>query len=117
MVQRRRDMFNEWRDLILKIPKNYPTLTEAQWMEAVKYFNGCAICGSESIDTRGYFIPFKSGGRYCDWNVIPMCEKCATNAKTTPGYFLVSRPVDMLKIVDYLEERIDAALRRDAEAK
>lgn len=110
-------MFNEWQDRISKIPRTCKTLTEDQWIEAVKYFDGCAICGSESIDTRGYFIPFKYGGRYCNWNIIPMCEKCATNAKRTPGYFLVSRPVDMLKIIDYLEERIDAALNGDADTK
>jgi hypothetical protein len=101
-------MYNEWLEKIKAIPKNYPTLTEQQWMEAVKHFNSCALCGNESIDARGYFVPFNKGGRYCDWNIIPLCERCATKTKTNPNYFL-DRPTGLANIVDYLEVKINGA--------
>lgn len=112
MQQRRVDFYNEWVEKISKIPKDYPTLTEDQWMEAVKHFNGCALCKSDDVDTRGYFIPFKNGGRYCDWNIIPVCDKCATEIRLNPNYFKNRRPAGLMDIVDYLEVRIDAALAR-----
>jgi hypothetical protein len=108
-------MHDAWVERIKKIPRNYPTLTEAQWLEAVRHFNGCALCDDESVDTRGYFIPFVRGGRYCNWNIIPVCYKCALKARALPNYFLWDRPKDLLKIIDYLEERIDEALAKSTE--
>lgn len=69
--------FNAWLDKVQRVPKDYPTLTEAQWLEACEHFKGCARCTSELIDTRGFFISRALGGRYCDWNIIPVCENCA----------------------------------------
>lgn len=109
MLNRRREIYNEWIESIRKIPKNYPTLTEEQWMEAVKHFGGCALCKDESIDARGYFIPFKLGGRYCDWNIIPVCAECATTARRNPNYFLWSRPAGLMDVIDYLEVKINNA--------
>ena len=113
---RREGVYNELLEKIAHIPKSYPTLSEAQWMQAVKHFNGCALCKSESVDTRGYFIPFNKGGRYCDWNIIPMCEKCAIKPKTNPNYFLNRRPEGLIDIIKYLEEKIDEASRKGAAA-
>lgn len=110
--QRREAIFDEWLDKVARVPKNYPTLTEAQWLEAVKHFGCCAMCGSEHIDTRGYFIPFKLGGRYCDWNVIPICEKCAFQFRKNPNFFLRQRPAGLINIIDYLEEKLNAAIRQ-----
>jgi hypothetical protein len=76
---RKFDNFEEWLNLIKKVPKPIHTLTEDEWLAACRYFEGCAFCGSDSIDTRAMFIPFKSGGRYCDWNVVPQCQKCANS--------------------------------------
>ena len=73
------EQFNEWLEKIRSVPKDYPSLTEAQWIEACNRFGGCARCGSEDIDSRGFFVGAQLGGRYCDWNVIPVCEKCATS--------------------------------------
>lgn len=113
-VRQRRDaIYNEWLDKIRSIPKSYPTLTEVQWLEAVKFFGRCALCESESVDARGYFVPFKLGGRYCDWNVVPLCEKCAMKVKTNPNYFQsYPRPVGLDKIIEYLEVRLDAAIAK-----
>ena len=69
--------YNDWLALIKKIPTPYKTLTEDEWLEACAHFGGCAYCGDEQIDARAMFIQFKKGGRYCAWNVVPMCDKCA----------------------------------------
>lgn len=71
------DRLRKHIELIQQIPKPYTFLTEADWLAACKYFNGCAICGSEHIDARSMFVAFRDGGRYCKWNIIPVCEKCA----------------------------------------
>lgn len=68
------ESFDTWLEQIKDLPS--PHLTEAQWNETCAYFNGCAVCGSEHIDTRTYFIPFKLGGKYTVWNVFPTCERC-----------------------------------------
>lgn len=73
------EQYNEWLKRIAAVPKNYPTLTEEQWMKACRHFNGCAKCGDENIEARGFFISFKNGGRYCDWNIIPLCSRCAAD--------------------------------------
>ena len=113
VYQRRREKFEEWKSKIASIPKDYPSLTEAQWLAAVKHFNGCALCGSEDVDTRGYFIHFSHGGRYCDWNIIPTCEKCA--AKTTkPTNPFLNRPAGLNGIVEYLEEKVNAAIEKSS---
>ena len=67
-------------------------LTEEEWMEACRYFDGCALCGSHDISTRGYFIRFEDGGRYNACNVIPMCEICATSLKRQPNPFIQMDP-------------------------
>lgn len=57
--------------------KNYShTLTEQEWHKACVHFNGCALCGNEYVTNRGYFIPFKSGGKYCVHNIVPLCDEC-----------------------------------------
>jgi hypothetical protein len=111
-LARRDAIYAEWKSRIAEVPKDYPPLTEEQWMEVVKHFNGCAMCGSEDISTRGYFVPFKEGGRYCDWNIIPLCEKCATTIKYKPNPFKYKRPKQLMDIVDYLEEKLNAAIKR-----
>lgn len=101
---------------------NTHPLTEEEWLEACRHFNGCALCGNESIDARGYFIPFKLGGKYVASNVIPLCEKCATSTRLTRNTNpfksldkILSRDTLLLNhikkdalnnIVDYLQPKI-----------
>ena len=73
--------YADWLNKIQKIQKPYKTLTEAQWLEACRFFDGCALCDREHISTRAYFIPFAEGGSYCSWNIIPLCDICATSMK------------------------------------
>lgn len=119
--------YAEWLDSIAKIPTPYKTLTEDQWLDACKHFGGCAYCGAEQIDARAMFISFKRGGRYCSWNIIPACERCATMSKQIENPFdhmdvTVHRSKTnatkkynydlskLQKIVDYLSEKMEEYL-------
>lgn len=55
----------------------FKSMKEDEWLEACRYFGGCAICGNEHIETRHFFIPFEEGGKYTAWNMIPLCGPCA----------------------------------------
>lgn len=92
-----RDRFDQWIDKVKQVPKDYPTLTEAQWLEACNFFNGCARCASEEIDTRGFFVGRELGGRYCDWNVIPLCTKCAKMWRLDKSMFIYAYHKDSVK--------------------
>jgi hypothetical protein len=113
------DTFAKWLGKIKLLPSDYPTLTQEQWLAACRHFGGCAYCGTESIDARAYFIPFKAGGRYCDWNMVPACEKCATRIKELDNPFAYLERAKERKalqgIIEYLEERLNAAVDRAAE--
>lgn len=113
--------FDNWLEKVRAVPKDYPTLTEEQWLAACRHFDGCARCHNSTIDSRGFFIGAKLGGRYCDWNVIPLCEKCATNWNLSLNIFKNARQRDhalkrhgeyrecLENIVDYLGGKLDAA--------
>lgn len=133
MKKRMRDRFDRWLEKVRLVPKDYPTLTEEQWLEACKFFNGCARCASDEIDTRGFFIGRELGGRYCDWNVIPLCTRCAKMWRLDKSMFVYAfhkdsvkkdkryRPLgasdnkrefrdSLEKLVSYLEVRLDNAI-------
>lgn len=114
--------FNEWLDKIKQVPKNYPTLSEEQWLEACTFFGGCARCGKDDIDTRGFFVGAKLGGRYCDWNIIPLCEKCANawDLEQSAFRYIERRKYTdktpeyhdcLIRIVEYLGGKLDDATR------
>lgn len=125
-IARRKELvasqLKEWQDIIAKVPTPYRTLTEKEWLEACSYFGGCAFCGKPQIDVRVMFIPFKSGGRYCAWNIVPSCEACATrctpkynpfhsmdnylNHGTTKYNKLGQTKAHLIKIVDYLQPKL-----------
>lgn len=81
LTDKSEETYAEWLKMIQQIPKPYKTLTEEQWLEACRYFDGCALCTRSHISTRAYFIPFSDGGSYCAWNIIPLCDICATALK------------------------------------
>lgn len=116
--------FDAWLAKVKLVPKNYPTLNEEQWLAACSHFNGCARCHSDDIDTRGFFISAALGGRYCDWNIIPLCERCATRWNLDKSVFAYVTRKDnaertseyrecLENIVEYLEVKLDAAVRYD----
>lgn len=117
-----KEAFNVWLEKVKRVPKSYPTLTEEQWLEACRYFDGCARCGSSDIDARGFFVGARLGGRYCNWNVLPLCEKCANNWDLNQSMFKYAEVRDhenrtsiyrtnMAKIVEYLGGKLDDAIR------
>lgn len=75
------ELFADWLSKIAKIEKPYKYLTEDEWLEACRHFDKCAICSTNEVAARGMFIQPQDGGAYCNWNVIPICEVCATEAK------------------------------------
>lgn len=77
--------FVDWCTTISKLP--FIPMTEEAWLEACQHFNRCALCDNPEIVARGYFIPFSAGGRYTAWNIIPLCEECATDLKLQPNIF------------------------------
>lgn len=112
-------LHEEWLDRIAAVPKDYPTLTEEQWLEACTYFNGCAWCGDHDIDTRGFYVDFQRGGRYCDWNIIPLCKVCARSVTSELNPYRLAEVRDralgntsylhrnnLQRIVDYLGEKL-----------
>lgn len=118
--QRQTDAFDEWIARIKSVPSNYPTLTEKQWLEACEFFNGCARCGDKVIDTRGFFVGAELGGRYCDWNIIPLCERCASRWNLSRNAFITAEKADyrehcsdyrecLAKIINYLGGKLDGA--------
>ena len=96
-------IMQDWIDNIKKIKAPHKLLTEEQWMHAVQHFGKCALCGDESIDARMLFIPFRLGGKYCEWNVIPVCEKCSTKRRPPRIFGKEYLTPEMHRIIDFLE--------------
>lgn len=79
------------------------------------------MCNNENIESRGYFVRFEDGGKYNKCNVIPLCDVCATEAKTQPNPFrrmnpninrnlATSRGLSMAKlekVVEYLQSKME----------
>lgn len=128
------DRFTQWLNKVKQVPADYPRLTEEQWLEACRYFDGCARCDSDEIDTRGFFVGRENGGKYCDWNIIPLCTRCAAMWQLDKSMFLYTYNKDRVKndpryrklgvgtsptefqdnlenIIKYLEVKLDNAIR------
>lgn len=101
-----------WVADVKKIPTPYSFLTEEQWLSACAHFEGCAFCGAESVDTRAFFIHFKDGGRYCDWNVIPKCSKCATSLAYTNAFCILNRSPEQRKLLKGIIAYLEPIMRR-----
>lgn len=113
------DRFKKWCERLKGISTH--TLTESEWLEACRYFNGCAFCDNEEVSTRGYFIRFEDGGKYNACNVVPMCEKCATEHKIQHNPFRRLNPslnnnlelrrglskAKLENVVDYLQAKME----------
>lgn len=88
MNERRRVADSRYADWVDMTNIKFKPMTEQQWIEACRYFDGCAICGAEEIEVREFFIPFQQGGRYTAWNMFPMCGKCAVHTKSSGNPFI-----------------------------
>lgn len=117
----REAQYEGWKETIRKLP--FKVLSEASWLEACSYFNGCAVCGAEHIEVRQFFIPFQDGGRYASWNIYPMCGECGKVLKKQPNTFawfdkylgrpesLGMTPERFDRLIDYLQLQIDKAVK------
>lgn len=106
------ERYRSWLELITAAP--FKPLTEEQWLAACRYFGGCALCNNSSIDSRSYFIPYKVGGRYTAWNILPLCEKCETDLKIIVNPFrrMNTKLTDCLPTGRGLSmERVDTAAK------
>lgn len=101
--------FTEWMDLIAKVPQPLKTLTQDEWIAACTHFGKCAICEHESIDARAFFVAYAFGGRYAAWNVIPVCEKCATALRYRQNPFIKYEEAAP-KIVAYLRPILERTI-------
>lgn len=72
-----------WVKKINSVPAPIHTLTEDEWLEACRYFGGCALCSKPQIETRLMYVPAHRGGKYTMYNMVPACEDCATSYKQT----------------------------------
>lgn len=120
--------YEDWLEQLKQVSTH--SLTEDEWMQVCRYFNGCALCGADSIDARVYFIQFKEGGKYNACNIIPACEACATDYKKQVNPFLLmdiefagseckrinrgQNKKNLQKIVDYLQSKIEEVLNEPA---
>lgn len=64
-------------------------LSEAEWLEACRYFGGCAVCGSEHIEVRQFFVTPGQTDQisYSAINVFPTCGTCATHTRKVANPF------------------------------
>ncbi len=112
VLKQKENQFTNWLSMIAKVPKPLKTLTEEEWIAACLHFGKCAICKNESIDARAFFIPFAFGGRYAAWNVIPVCDKCATALKRQQNPF-IGYAEAAPDIVKYLQPILERTVRNE----
>lgn len=121
--------FEVWQEWIARVPDDYHTLTEDEWKSVVAYFdNKCAFCQLNDYTVRGMFLTFDQGGRYCDWNVVPLCDVCTVRPKNKNPFRFMDKiatgssavqhkrqysKLKLDKIVKYLEPKLLAAARID----
>jgi len=77
--------YADWLDLT---NVEFKLMSEQEWLATCAYFDGCAICGEEYIETREFFVKFVEGGRYASWNMFPMCSNCATKVRLAANPFI-----------------------------
>ncbi len=80
------DEYDAWVASICAVPKPVRLLTEDEWDRICNYFKGCALCGAMEIESRILYVPGHRGGVYTKFNVLPVCEKCATSYKQQANY-------------------------------
>lgn len=94
----------------------FKPMTEAEWLQTCKFFNGCALCGDSHIEVRKFLINFEKGGSYSVGNVLPMCNKCAGDVelKGSLARYAVARlnrhskfdSNRLKKIIEYFKKKV-----------
>lgn len=70
-----KNLYEEWLKKVSHATDQ--RLSETDWQKTCRRFKGCSICGNPHIEIKGFFIPFKDGGKYAAWNIIPLCYDCS----------------------------------------
>lgn len=74
----------EYRQKINSLPH---TLTEEEWINALKKFNyRCSYCGKKVTLQKDHFIPVSKDGGYTVENIIPSCGGC-NSSKNNQDFF------------------------------
>lgn len=112
LLKEKEDTFNKWLGKIAKVPQPLKTLTQEEWVAACTHFGECAICHNESIDARGMFVAFGLGGRYAAWNVIPICDECATALRYQQNPFIKYEDA-VPGIIEYLQPILERTVKNE----
>lgn len=91
-VMRSEVQLEVWQQWIEEVPKDYHALTEEEWQRALQYFDHkCAFCQINKFTRRGMFLTTDQGGRYCEWNVVPVCEVCVSRPRSKNPFRFMNR--------------------------
>lgn len=77
----------EWQEKLQSLDGKLKILTEPQWYNCVRYFNGCAMCDEVHVEVRYQLLPPELKGRYNVLNTIPMCSSCLAVPRRHPNPF------------------------------
>lgn len=105
------ESYDNWLERI-NVPA--PQLKEPEWLRACSFFNGCALCAEEAIESRTFFIPYTVGGKYTAWNIFPTCGPCgeAVRERKDDNIFLwlykkKYKPAYVHRLTEYLSQALD----------
>lgn len=108
--------YDVWQERIAAVPKDYHTLTEDEWHDVVDYFDGkCAFCQNHDFTQRGLFMLVSQNGRYCNWNVIPICDECIVRPKHKSPFRFMNQaytgPKSTTRIRGYNTEKLNKIIQ------
>lgn len=106
------DLYNIIVDKVALKKLPFRALRDEEWIRTCIHFDGCVMCGADRIDSKMYFIPFRKGGRYTPYNMLPICDKCSeylyrSKYNEDPIGFFVRNRDKLPPIVSYLEGVLD----------
>ena len=107
-LERRADKADEdYREMLDALATiEFKPMSEEQWLKTCSYFEGCAICGNEHIESRKFFLQFEHGGKYAVWNILPMCWDCGKHtAKLTNPFKWIDRYIGATTTYGLTHER------------
>lgn len=80
------------KQINLLMGREQKILTDNEWYELCRHFDGCAMCNSEYSDTKAVIIKPVDGGKLTRHNVLPMCSKCFSIADKFTNMFASFHP-------------------------
>lgn len=96
------NFFGRWKKLLAEQLRD--PMSPSDWNATVAYFNGCAFCGDPVVTTRIPFVDMTDGGYYAEWNILPVCDSCATFRKKYRNPFKCFRYADYKRFREQNED-------------